>query len=246
MSRKLWIGAALLLAAVPARAMKVDWVGQSNTRPGLWKAQASYVRFSDGPVAQRASREMADNVRSSMSAFLWQARKGAGISGNPDAAWEYLAKTDVSVARPDLISAYSTLYSYTGGAHGMTFFAPVNVGLVNGKPKDLTLEDLFQPGSGARWRSALAVKSRLVDMPQALWFKPDADPSMKPVDSDLIRQWILTPTSIVFIIEQYIAGPYAYGPIFVKIPYTAFGDQLNPNGPLTPLLQTASNPGPAE
>lgn len=236
MRRSLCAFAALWIVAAPAAAMQTIWVTRSQERAGKWKATANFVRFSDGPLAQKADTKLAGDIRTAMRTFARQARKGAGISGNPDAAWQYLANTTVSVAGPDLVSAYVTSYWYTGGAHGMTYFDPINFGLVDGKAKELTLEDLFQPDSGARWRCALAVKSRLKDMPQALWFKPDADPSMRPMDSDLIRQWILTPTSIVFLIEQYIAGPYSSGPIFVKIPYTAFGDQLNPRGPLKPLI----------
>jgi hypothetical protein len=227
-----------LLAAAPvyAAGVHVRWEGRSRAHAGLWKAEAHFARFSDGPVAQRADARLSGDIQSALHAFARQARANAGKVGNPDAEWQYLAETTVSLARPDLISAYVTSYWYTGGAHGMTYFDPINFGLVDGQVRPLTLQDLFQPGAGARWRCALAVKSRLVDMPQALWFKPDADPAMKPIDSDLIRQWILTPTAIVFLIEQYIAGPYSSGPIFVKIPYTAFGDKLNPNGPLKPLL----------
>lgn len=236
-----WIGwtlgaLTLVLVAAPSRATKVRWVGRSNTHSGLWKAEARFPRFSDGAVAERADKALSGDILSSMNTFVRQARKGAGISGNPDAQWQYLAQTTVSLAKSDLVSAYVTSYSYTGGAHGMTYFDPINFGMVNGQAKELTLEDFFMPDAGARWRCALAVKSRLRDMPQALWFKPDADPAMKPIDSDLIRQWVLTPTSITFIIEQYIAGPYSSGPIFVKIPYTAFGDELNPNGPLKAVL----------
>jgi hypothetical protein len=226
-------GAAGAPASDPPR---LQWTGQSSMRAGRWKATARFVRFSGNPVAALADEILHKDMDVAMQTFVSQSRRGAGKQGNPTAAWEYQADTMVSVAKSTLISAYATSYWYTGGAHGMTYFTPVNAGLVDGQAKELTLEDLFQPGVGARWRCALAVKARLRDMPQALWFKPDADPSMKPIDSDLIRQFILTPTSFVFIIDQYIAGPYSSGPIFVKIPYTAFGAELNADGPLKPLL----------
>jgi hypothetical protein len=224
-------------SAAPATdAPHIRWEALSNAHAGRWKAAARFARFSGGPVAALADQTLHKDMDVAMETFVSQARRGAGKVGNPTASWEYQADTTVSLAKSTLISAYATSYWYTGGAHGMTYFTPVNVGLVNGEARELTLEDLFQPGAGARWRCALAVKSRLRDMPQALWFKPDEDPKMRPIDSDLIRQFILTPTAFVFLIEQYIAGPYSSGPIFVKIPYTAFGDKLNPSGPLQTVL----------
>lgn len=231
-----WAG-LLLVVAAPAFPVSVQWETSRSAKAKKWDASARIARFQDGPVAALADTTLSRQTRDAITAFVAQARKETVAPGYPMAPWEYIATTFVSIAQPDFVSAYVTSYAYTGGAHGMTTFTGLNVGRVNGKPKVLTLQDLFRADVSGRAVAVEAVKKSLRANPRALWFEPDADPAMRPDDEALVRQFVVTPAGISFLLEPYLAAPYASGTFFVKIPFSEFEGHLDPDGPLKTLLQ---------
>lgn len=233
--KRVLLSGLLLAVTAPAFGVSVWWTKTYDLNE-KWTAAARIARFKDGPVAALADRTLSGLVGSEMRAFLRQARKETPNPGYPMAPWGYGADTVASLARPDLVSAYVETYDFRGGAHGMTTYIGVNVGLVSGQATVLRLEDLFRPGVPARALAVDAVKERLRATPRAAWFQPGVDPAYLPSDADLIKDFVITPSGITFLIEPYVAGPYAVGSFFVKVPFAAFSGKLNPKGPLQDLL----------
>ncbi len=227
-----------LVTGMPAGAA-VTWHTERETRAGKWEISARVARFtgtSRTSARWLADRELYGFVKNEMDAFERAAEKETVNPGYPMGMWGYHATTVVSLDRPDLVSAYVETYEFRGGAHGMTTYWGVNVGLVDGKAKVLRLEDLFRKGEPARALAIEAVEERLRANPNATWFQPGEDPGMRGPDAALIADFVITPSAVTFLIEPYVAGPYAVGSFFVKVPFSAFGDRLDPNGPLKGLL----------
>jgi hypothetical protein len=147
----------------------------------------------------------------------------------PETKFDLEREIEVSLALPDLVSVLATDHHYTGGAHPNANFAFYNFGLVNGRAKALTVTDLFRPNVNAKKLVGDAVYARLKKEEEAMWIH---NGDIKPGDPLLIKPFLLTKTAFTFLFEPYAVGPYAAGMFMVKIPYTEFGDRLNPGGPL--------------
>lgn len=237
MSHRTVFAIACLLCASPAPAATVTWRTVSRADGKRWEIKARIPKIHDGAVARKADATISAVYQAQMVAFERAARTETRNPSYQMPQWAQDTVATVSLAQPDLVTAYIESYEFRGGAHGMTTYRGVNVGMVNGEARELRLEDLFAPGVPARRLMLDAIKESLRANPRAAWFKPDADPSFLPSDDSLVAQWVLTPTGITFLLEQYLAGPYAVGAFFVKIPYSEYEDQLDPNGPLSPLLK---------
>lgn len=225
-----------VLAAAPARGA-VTWRTERESMAGRYDVEARVPSLTGTSVHRVATQALTDFSRKERAAFTEAARRETANPEDPMRPWSYHANATVSLTRPDLVSAFVTTYQYTGGAHGMTTYQGVNVGLVNGEATILLLEDLFRPGANARDLALDAVKESLRANPRAEWFQPGADPDMRGADAALIADFVITPTAITFLIEPYVAGPYAAGAFFVKVPFSTLDRELDPNGPLQGLLK---------
>lgn len=226
------VSTSAMAATSPARRITVR-----NMRPGLWDAKGEYVRFFDNQVGVLANQTQLEYINRTMGDFFRACQENRPASSNPAIPFAYDAKTTVSIEKPGLVTGYVTRYENLGGAHPMTYFHGFNIGVVNGKPKVLKLTDLFRAGEDAKNVAAAHVRAKLSGDSRAIFLN---DPDSNPSDSELTSSWVLTPSGVTFLLQPYIAGPYAAGSIFVKIPYAEFGDRLNQSGPLKPLLAATS------
>lgn len=229
--------AASALAATASRRITIR-----NMRAGLWDAKGDYVRFYDSPAAVLANRVQLEYINRTMGNFFRTAQESRPASGKPPLPFAYDAKTTVSIERTSLITGYITRYENTGGAHPMTYYQGFNIGIVNGRPKDLALSDLFRADEDARNIAAAHIRARLANDARAVFIN---DTDSNPSDAQLTSSWVLTPSGITFLLQPYIAGPYAAGSFFVKIPFSDFGEKLDANGPLKPLLPAGAASKPA-
>ena len=92
---------------------------------------------------------------------------------------------DICYLSEDLLSVRGSDYQYTGGAHGLFHYFPVNVWIPDTRVQPLELEDLFSPNSS--WRRTLAshIRRDLIGQ-QAQWV---VDGTVKP--SDLLEDPVL-------------------------------------------------------
>jgi hypothetical protein len=141
----------------------------------------------------------------------------------------------VALAQDDLISAGFNVYSYyQGAAHPNSFSEVLNYDLKNGK--QLKLSDLFKPG--AKFLQTIS-KYCIDDLKKQMkagvaegdvdnqWIENGAGPVAKNYQS-----WTITRKGLGINFDAYQVGPYAAGPQFVTVPYSALKDLINPDGPI--------------
>lgn len=144
----------------------------------------------------------------------------------------------IVLAQDDLISVEFSVGSYyQGAAHPNSYSEVVNYDLKNGKP--LKLADLFQPGS--KYLQAMAsyciddLKKQSKSQDGLLddsSIESGAGPSIKNYKS-----WTISKKGIGVSFDAYQVGPYAAGPQFVTVPYSALKELINPDGPIAPLAK---------
>ena len=143
---------------------------------------------------------------------------------------------EVTLARDDLISVKFDIGSYyQGAAHPNSYSHVVNYDLKNGKP--IKLADLFTPG--AKYLQAISAfciadlkkqsseKGLLEDQ-----IREGAGPNAKNFQS-----WTISKQGLGINFDSYQVGPYAAGPQFVLVPYSALKDMIKPDGPIGQFAQ---------
>jgi len=139
---------------------------------------------------------------------------------------------ETELAQDDLMSVVFTISSYyQGAAHPNSYSEVVNYDLKNGK--SLKLSDLFKPG--AKYLQALSSYC-LADLKKQSKEKGSMldDTSINAgagPKNDNYRSWSITRQGLGINFDSYQVGPYAAGSQYVKVPYSALKDLINPEGP---------------
>lgn len=125
----------------------------------------------------------------------------------------------------DVLSLQFVVYTYSGGAHGMTYFRSFTFHLPKGI--ELALSDLFLPDASylevIAPMAQAALTEQLGDMADAEWIAQGAGPL-----PENYQDWVLTPDALVITFEQYQVAAYAAGPQIVTIPLADIADILAP------------------
>ena len=139
----------------------------------------------------------------------------------------------INIAQDDLISVQFDIGSYyQGAAHPNSSSETLNYDLKNGK--QLKLSDLFNPGS--KYLQALStyciadLKKQSKEKNAELLddqIKEGAGPTAKNYEG-----WTIGRRGIGVNFDSYQVGPYAAGPWFVTVPYSALKELIKPDGPI--------------
>lgn len=140
----------------------------------------------------------------------------------------------VALAQDDLISIQFDVGSYyQGAAHPNSYTEVINYDLKNGK--QLKLSDLFKPG--AKYLQPIAsyciadLKKQQATEKGAALTESDIDTGAAPLSKNY-ESWTITRKGLGINFDAYQVGPYAAGPQFVMVPYSAVKDVINPEGPI--------------
>jgi len=133
----------------------------------------------------------------------------------------------------DLVSVQFDIGSYyQGAAHPNSHTETINYDLKNGK--QLKLADVFKPGSKyLQTLSAYCIadlkkqsKEKNAELLEDM-LNEGAAPTAKNYES-----WTITKRGIGINFDSYQVAPYAAGPQFVMVPYSALKDLIKPDGPI--------------
>src|SRR5215510_2357751 len=138
---------------------------------------------------------------------------------------------DVALAQDDLLSIEFNVGSYyQGAAHPNSYSEVLNYDLKNGK--QLKLSDLFKPGAKFLQPIATYCIADLKKQAQAKGLLEDQIESGAAAKSENYESWTITRRGLGINFDSYQVGPYAAGPQSVLVPYSAFKDLINPEGPI--------------
>ncbi len=135
----------------------------------------------------------------------------------------YSAHVNYRVTRNDgrLISIVASLYQYTGGAHGLTYYEPFTLDVKTGKL--LQLGDLFAPEVNYKATIAQEVQRQISENPEN-YFSPRLEQGWEPDQ----RRFYLTDEGIVIFFDLYEIAPYVAGIPEFLIPFSQLRGVLMP------------------
>lgn len=208
-----------------------------------YEIAAQYPQFSGGAAAANSNFEKFNQaaratVAKEVSEFKKAMTPEEGAEPPPEGSMgsDLSVGYDVALAQDDLISVKFDIGSYyQGAAHPNSYSHVVNFDLKNGKA--IKLADLFKPG--AKYLQAISAfciadlkkqsseKGLLEDQIQE-----GAGPNAKNFQS-----WTISKQGLGITFDSYQVGPYAAGPQFVLVPYSALKDLIKPDGPIGPFAQ---------
>ncbi|MEP6706273.1 MAG: DUF3298 domain-containing protein [Pyrinomonadaceae bacterium] len=148
---------------------------------------------------------------------------------------------DIALANDDLVSVGFDIGGYSrGAAHPSSFTETINYDLKNGKT--LKLADLFKPSSSyLKIISAYCIndlkKQAKAQGPDSLLIN-DGIQNGAAAKAENYKSWTITRKGMAITFDAYQVAPYAAGPQFVLVPYSALQDTINPDGPLGQFVRT--------
>ncbi len=137
----------------------------------------------------------------------------------------------IALAQDDLVSVKFDVSSYyQGAAHPNSYSTVLNYDLRNGK--QLKLADLFN--SGAKYLQTISTHC-IADLKKQAKDKGLLDDQIQegaaPVAKNY-KSWTITKRGLGIVFDAYQVGPYAAGPQFVLVPYSALKDLIKVDGPV--------------
>lgn len=137
-----------LLAAVLLTAPNPDL--RIEMRKGYWDARLKLAKIAGtSDLAKHAAQIIREQEGLKFNLFMKDARRiqREFRESNHRAELAYDTSSEVKLNDGKVISVLVSSYTYLGGAHGMSFCRTFNFGMVNGKPKGLSLAELVGKGN---------------------------------------------------------------------------------------------------
>lgn len=214
---------------IPFKLGKIAYYVYSELKAG-GKYEMSYLVpdfLSEAKPARDITETLEKKALEEQAKFTKEAEDFFGTSDSAG-EWQENYSYSIEYYSPDLISLSGEVFSYTGGAHGNTFYMSSNYWIKDGKAHLIGLSDLFRPNSG--------YMKVLSDYCMGDLRKQNAgwvvNGELKELKAEDLGAFAISPRGISFAFAPYAVGSYAEGSYFVVIPYSELKDVISPSGPL--------------
>ncbi len=199
--------------ASPAPTIKTE-----IAKSGFYEINVAWPVFPDShPLASVLNRETLTPVRLAQQEFVNAARS---YSGPVQQDWALQIKPVVSYNSQKLVSIYYEHYEYAGGAHPNTFSYALNVAMIEGKPKKITLSEIAVDGAV---REILElVRHRL----SGIRFDRVSE-EVAELPAETASKFLVSKNGLTFVFDRYSVGPYVEGEYIVKLRYAEIPGLIN-------------------
>lgn len=140
---------------------------------------------------------------------------------------EMQATFEIKNNQRGILSLNLIVYSFTGGAHGMTLIKSLTFDTKTGKQYEL--KDLFKPGS-----DYVKKLSDIIRVDIKKWDIQLLDPPFTEIRPD--QDFYIADTSLIIYFQLYEITPYVWGFPYFPIPILDIADIIQPQSPLDRML----------
>lgn len=205
-------------------------IKQGNFSEAKW----SYPKLiSKNEVLQKITGKLYDGMKPQIEEYQKDAKEGF-MEDLITSTWLFNYDYSIEYYSDELISFTGLVYSYTGGAHGNTYFVSSNYSIDEKDSKLIELSDLFKKDSHyVKVLSELIIKD--LQKQKAGWV---VNGEIKSLKEDEIGPFALSPRGIQFAFAPYAVGPYSDGAFFVTIGYENLKSILKSNGPIAHFFES--------
>lgn len=139
---------------------------------------------------------------------------------------EMVGNFEIKTNERGILSLSLLVYSFTGGAHGLTIIKSLTFDIATGK--QYKLKDLFKPDSDYVTKLSAIIQNKITE-----WEIQLLD-EFTSIRSD--QDFYLADHSLVIYFQLYEITPYVAGFPYFPIPILDIQDIIQPDGPLDKLL----------
>lgn len=228
-------GTFSMSSKLPFKLTKVANYEFSKIKQGNFsEAKWSYPKLiSTNEVIQKISSKLYDRMKPQIEEYQKDAKEGF-MEDLITSTWLFNYDYSIDYYSEELISLKGLVYSYTGGAHGNTYYVSSNYLITGGESRLLKLSDLFKKDSGyVKILSDLIIKD--LKKQKAGWV---VNGEIKSLKEDEIGPFALSTRGIQFAFAPYAVGPYSDGAFFVTVGYENLKNIIEPHGPIAHFIKS--------
>lgn len=133
----------------------------------------------------------------------------------------------------DLVSLFGEFGEYTNLPHGRSYYEGKTFCKINGRFKEITLNDLFVSPQQKEFLRNYCEKDL---KNQGISYFSGVDPLCTRLEQKDIHTFVIDDQFLMIIFQPYIVGGWADSPFLVKIPYEHLKDQWDSINFLSPIL----------
>lgn len=196
----------------------------STKKAGWYQATATYIVLPpDNPLAKTANKALMLWAANEQKKWITGVTQSQKESGKPSSPWE--RESGMTPVRADVrvISVTSGTYEYSGGAHPNHWSEAFNFAMVEGKPRQLKLDDLFRKGS----KPGKAISDKLIAKLQkeegAEWV---INGDVKAITPQQLDRFTIGMDGLTWYFNPYEVGPYVSGDFEIKLTWNELGPDL--------------------
>ena len=197
----------------------------NQTPPFTITSQMPQLTGSDDPrlaaFNQRLTALVSNEVDTFRQSFLQNTAPVMNNGSSLDVTYKLISQMDDIWSFKFDVSFYAD-----GAAHPGLNSVTLNYDL--GQGRELTLADLFLPGSN--YLEAISAYC-IAELSKQPFFEGPFAEGAQPTPENY-RNWNIAPDGLMITFDEYQVAPYAAGPQTVNVPYRALQAIINPQGPL--------------
>jgi hypothetical protein len=191
--------------------------------PQIKGLEKKFVQMKINKQFETAAQKINKRARTVLYQEAIKQYKYAVSQGFPFNAYEVMSVFETTYNRSPLISIYSDVYEYTGGAHGNTVRYADTFDTNDGKR--LKLADLFK--KGYEYKPVILKEiERQADLMYKNGFQFFEDYKKGIITYFNEDNYYLFPNGLAIYYPLYTIAPYVSGIIVFTIPYYLFGNNL--------------------
>lgn len=170
--------------------------------------------MADKKIQSAINAEMKKTIMDFKNSILSQAKKDKNKRYPYDAVSTYY----VHYNKNNILSIVLELYSFTGGAHGMTYRVPFNIDLKTGK--HLALKDIFKDRVNYKEIIDREISKKIAESEDSIFFKD----AFKGITENQL--FYIKPGALVIYFPLYEIAPYVAGFPEFEIPFPLFNEGI--------------------
>ncbi len=204
-----------------------------HTTTDVW-----YPQFLAPSVPAALNSTIAKGTKGKAAVFIAQTPKGTkGEEPDwlKDHTFSLIYNIDIAWYSPRLISLLVLDFEDTGGMHPNTEWYTFNYAVTAKGFTRLKYTDLFTADSRKDIATFIDTKAQTARRQRMGGY---CDPDETHVTPNLLDDFLLTPTAVVFIFSRYAIGAYAEGDYFIAVPYKELAPFIKADGPLGRFLKS--------
>jgi hypothetical protein len=218
-----------LLLSQQVTLISQPYTETNQTPPFTITSQTPQLTGSDDPRVgafnQRLTSLVSNEVDTFRQSFLQNTAPVVNNGSSVDVTYKLVSQIDDTWSFKFDVSFYAD-----GAAHPGLNSVTLNYDL--GQDKELTLADLFLPGSN--YLEAISTYC-IAELSKQPFFDGPFSEGAQPTPENY-RNWNIAPDGLMITFDEYQVAPYAAGPQTVVVPYNVLQALINPQGALRNII----------